>query len=273
MNVYCVIGDQRVQRSLSPIMHNSVFSGLEMDSKYVAFTIEPADLKNAVLGIKSLNISGANVTVPHKETIIPFLDGLSARAQTIGAVNTIVRNERAIVGHNTDVGGFGDLLDKFGICPKNSDVLIVGAGGATRAILYSFVERGYRKVSVVNRTHEKAIDLTSRLGGNAIPLENLTESLRATTLLVNTTSVSDFSEGSYFTETIFSCLRFDNLQMVVDINYGRKPNLWADLAKRNNVAFVDGLYMLAAQARRSFQLWTGIITQMECFLRPLGLVE
>ena len=128
MKVYCVIGDQRVERSLSPIMHNSVFSEYVMNCKYVAFRIEPADLENAVLGIRSLNISGVNVTVPHKEDVIPFLDGLSDRARAIGAVNTIVRDGQSLIGHNTDAGGFGDLLDKYRVSPNNSDVVILGAG-------------------------------------------------------------------------------------------------------------------------------------------------
>ncbi len=89
------------------------------------------------MGIRALNISGVNVTVPHKETIIPFLDGLSDRARAIGAVNTIVRDGQSLIGHNTDVGGFGDLLDKYRVSPNNSDVVILGAGGATRAVLRS----------------------------------------------------------------------------------------------------------------------------------------
>ncbi|MGC8660547.1 MAG: shikimate dehydrogenase [Desulfomonilaceae bacterium] len=273
MNVYCVIGDQRVKRSLSPIMHNSVFSGLGLDSKYVSFAVEPDDLKNAVLGIKSLNISGANVTVPHKETIIPFLDGLSDSAEFVGAVNTLVWDGKGILGHNTDVGGFGDLLDRFGIHAQDSNVLIVGAGGATRAVLCSFVERGYNNVGVINRTLEKAVALTTRLGGVAIPIESIGDSLPSVTILVNTTSASDFNEQSHFTRTIFDFSRFDNLKMVVDINYGRKSNFWADLAKKHDVKFADGLYMLAAQARRSFHLWTGLLPQMENFLHPLGLSE
>lgn len=252
-------------------MHNSVFSDLGLDSHYVSFAVEPNDLRNAVLGIKSLNISGANVTVPYKEKIISFLDGLSDGANFMGAVNTLVRDGKSIVGHNTDVGGFGDLLDRFEMSAQNSDALIIGAGGATRAVLCSFIERGYRSVKVINRTHEKAIALTSKFGGIAISIDNIGDSLRSATLLVNTTSASDFSEASDFTRSIFNFPQFDSLKMVIDINYGRKSSTWAELAKRHDAKFADGLYMLAAQARRSFQLWTGLIPPMENFLRPLGL--
>ncbi|MHB8204886.1 MAG: shikimate dehydrogenase [Desulfomonilaceae bacterium] len=273
MKVYCVIGDQRVERSLSPIMHNSVFSEYGMNCKYVAFRIEPADLENAVLGIRSLNISGVNVTVPHKEDVIPFLDGLSDRARAIGAINTIVRDGPTLIGHNTDVGGFGDLLDKYGVSPHNSDVVITGAGGATRAVLRSFIERGYEKVSVINRTYKKGLELTAKLGGLAIPLENTSEVLQKATLLVNTTSVSEAADGPSFMETFSNKAKLDKLRLVIDINYGRKTNFWASLAENNGASFVDGLFMLAAQARRSFHLWTGENPAIEDFLHPIGLAK
>ncbi len=273
MKVYCVIGDQRVERSLSPIMHNSVFSEYVMNCKYVAFRIEPADLENAVLGIRSLNISGVNVTVPHKEDVIPFLDGLSDRARAIGAVNTIVRDGQSLIGHNTDAGGFGDLLDKYRVSPNNSDVVILGAGGATRAVLHLFIERGYEKVSVINRTYKKGLELTAKLGGLAIPPENTTEALRKATLLINTTSVSEVAEGPSFMEIFSNEARLDKLRLVIDINYGRKTNFWASLAENNGAGFTDGLYMLAAQARRSFRLWTGEEPAIEDFLRPVGLAK
>ncbi len=273
MKVYCVIGDQRVERSLSPIMHNSVFLSRGMDCHYVAFKIGPADLEDAVLGIRALNISGVNVTVPHKETIIPFLDGLSDCARGIGAVNTIVRDGSTLIGHNTDVGGFGDLLDKYRVSPNNSDVVIMGAGGATRAVLRSFIERGYEKVSVINRTYKKGLELTAKLGGLAIPPENAAEALRKATLLINTTSVSEVAEGPSFMEIFSNEARLDKLRLVIDINYGRKTNFWASFADNNSAIFTDGLFMLAAQARRSFRLWTGEEPAIENFLDPIGLVE
>ncbi len=273
MKVYCVIGDQRVTMSLSPVMHNSVISELGLDSKYVAFSIEPANLENAILGIRSLGVSGVNVTVPHKETIIPFLDGLSDSASVIGAVNTIVRHGQSLIGHNTDVGGFGDLLDYHGFSPDGSDVVIIGAGGATRAVLFSFMERGYRNVAVVNRTYKKSMELTGRLGGLAIPFENVSEVLRNAGLLVNTTSVSEIVESSPFIDLFSKIGRLNKLQLVIDINYGRKTNFWASLAEKNGASFTDGLYMLAAQARRSFQLWTGEMPSLDDFLRPIGLIE
>lgn len=272
MKIYCVIGDERVNRSLSPRMHNSVFSGLGMDSMYVAVNVKPHDLEKAVDAMKCLGFSGVNVTVPHKEAIIPYLDCLSDEATTIGAVNTLVFQNGSAIGHNTDVGGFRDLLDFSGFNSENADVVIVGAGGAARAVLCSLKDRG-AKITVINRTLEKAVKLTENLGGSPAPLGDAPKILRKAKLLVNTSAVSENSGGSGLTSTLDDAGLLRNLKLVIDINYGRTNNIWALLAQRSGAQFQDGLYMLAAQARRSFNLWTGLKPDMKEFLSPLGICE
>jgi len=270
MKIYCVIGDERVNRSLSPRMHNSVFSRLDMDSMYIAVNVKPHGLEKAVDAIKCLGFSGVNVTVPHKEAIIPYLDCLSDEAATVGAVNTLVFQNGSAIGHNTDVGGFGDLLDFRGFNSENSDVAIVGAGGAARAVICSLNDRG-AKIMVINRTLEKAIKLTENLGGSPVPLEDAPKILRRAILLVNTSAVSENSGGSELTSILDDAGPLRRLKLVIDINYGRSNNIWSLLAQRNGAQFQDGLYMLAAQARRSFHLWTGLKADMDNFLAPLGL--
>jgi shikimate dehydrogenase len=272
MKIYCVIGDERVNRSLSPRMHNSVFSGLGMDSMYGAVNVKPHDLEKAVDAMKCLGFSGVNVTVPHKEAIIPYLDCLSDEATTIGAVNTLVFQNGSAIGHNTDVGGFGDLLDFSGFNSENTDVVIVGAGGAARAVLCSLKDRG-AKITVINRTLEKAVKLTENVGGSPAPLGDAPKILRKAKLLVNTSAVSENSGGSELTSTLDDAGLLRNLKLVIDINYGRTNNLWSLLAQRSGAQFHDGLYMLAAQARRSFNLWTGLKPDMKEFLSPLGICE
>jgi shikimate dehydrogenase len=272
MKIYCVIGDERVNRSLSPRMHNSVFSRLDMDSMYVAVNVKPHDLEKAVDAIKCLGFSGVNVTVPHKEAIIPYLDCLSDEAATVGAVNTLVFQNGSAIGHNTDVGGFGDLLDFSGFNSENTDVMIVGAGGAARAILCSLNGRGAR-ITVINRTLEKAVKLTDSLGGSPASLEDAPKILGKVTLLVNTTDVSEDSVGSELASILNDAGTLRRLKLVIDINYGRTNNIWSLLAQRNTSEFHDGLYMLAAQARRSFNLWTGSKPDMKEFLSPLGFFE
>jgi shikimate dehydrogenase len=272
MRVYCVVGDNRVVKSLSPRMHNYVFEKRFPESKYVAFNVEKRDLREAVRGIKALGIAGANITVPHKEAIASELDELSHEAETIGAVNTIVRNGDALIGYNTDSGGFNDLLGfaKFSI--KGSNILVLGAGGAARAVLNSLIGHGSHKVFVANRTYEKCLALTQELGGVPISLGHASDLLDDIDLLVNTTSVSSSPEASGFKEIIeMASHRLRHLKLVIDINYGRDTNIWSDMAVLNQVRFFDGLYMLAAQGRRSFELWTGQTVPMYDYLRPLGL--
>jgi len=270
MKIYCVIGDERVNRSLSPRMHNSVFSRLGMGSMYIAVNVNPATLGKAVDAMKCLGFSGVNVTIPHKEAIIPYLDCLSDEAATVGAVNTLVFQSGSAIGHNTDVGGFGDLLDFRGFNPEKSDVVIVGAGGAARAVICSLNDRGAR-ITVINRTLEKTIKLTENLGGSPAPLEDAPKILEKAMLLVNTTDVSEDSGGSELASILKHAGPLRRLKLVIDINYGRTNNIWSLLAQRNTAEFHDGLYMLAAQARRSFNLWTGLKPDMNDFLSPLGL--
>jgi shikimate dehydrogenase len=274
MEIYCIIGDRRVASSLSPLIHNSVFAERSAESLYVPFSVEEGELKGAVQGIRSLGIGGANVTVPHKETVIPFLDGLSEEARAVGAVNTIVRDGKSLIGHNTDVGGFGDLLEFSGFSTEGSDVLLLGAGGAAHAVLRSLIDHGAGNVSVANRTYEKSVEITGKLGGIPIPIEQAKDALLKANLLVNTTSVFDESEANYFSGLAPKRRqRLDNLGLVIDINYGHEKTFWAKVAEKNNAEFMDGLFMLVAQARRSFQLWTGEDVTIAEFLRPLDFSD
>jgi shikimate dehydrogenase len=274
VQIYCVIGDRRVASSLSPLIHNSVFADRSTESLYVPFGVAEGELEGAVQGIRSLGIAGVNVTVPHKETIIPFLDSLSEEARVVGAVNTIVRDGQSLIGHNTDVGGFGDLLEFSGFSIGGSDVLLLGAGGAARAVLRSLIDHRAGNVTVANRTYEKSLQITSKLGGNPIPIEQAKEALLKANLLVNTTSVSEASNASNFRDMVpKKRRRLDNLALVIDINYGLEKNFWAKVAEKNSAQFMDGLFMLVAQARRSFQLWTGEDVSIADYLRPLDFSD
>ncbi|MFH0960884.1 MAG: shikimate dehydrogenase [Pseudomonadota bacterium] len=271
MKVYCVIGDNRVAKSLSPTMHNSIFAERSPESKYVAFSVEQRNLREAVNGIKAFGIAGANVTVPHKEAITHFLDGLSSEAEYIGAVNTIVPDGDTLIGHNTDVGGFNDLLEFANFCSEGSNILVLGAGSATRAVLSSLIGQGSHKVFVANRTYEKCLVLTQRIGGMAVSIEDALDISHDIDLLVNTTSVSSFQEASGETAIMkMATETLPKLKMIIDINYGRDTNVWSDMATLNKARFLDGLYLLAAQGRRSYSLWSGETFPIDDYLRPLG---
>ena len=168
------------------------------------------------------------------------------------------------------LAGLETCLTSSGFNSENSDVVIVGAGGAARAVLCSLKDRG-AKITVINRTLEKAVKLTDSLGGSPASLEDAPKILRKVTLLVNTTDVSENSVGSELASILNDDGPLRRLKLVIDINYGRTNNIWSLLAQRNSAEFHDGLYMLAAQARRSFNLWTGLKPDMNDFLSPLGL--
>ena len=134
--ICCVIGSP-IQHSLSPPMHNSAFNALQLDYTYVAFKVSPAQLGEAVTGLKKLNIIGFNVTIPHKETIIKYLDILEPSAIEIGAVNTIIRKDDELIGTNTDCDGALYCLRDQGIDPSGMKITILGAGGAAGGVATS----------------------------------------------------------------------------------------------------------------------------------------
>jgi len=128
-----IIGDP-VEHTMSPVMHNAAFEKLGLDYLYVPFRVRKEELSKAVAGIRALNIRGFNVTLPHKVAIIPLLDGLDPLAEKIGAVNTVVNNDGDLRGYNTDASGFLQALLERGIEPRGKNAIVLGAGGASRAI-------------------------------------------------------------------------------------------------------------------------------------------
>ena len=136
-----VIGDP-IEHTMSPAMQNAAFRGKGVDYLYVAFRVKPEELGKAIAGMRALNIRGLNVTIPHKVTVIPFLDELDPLAEKIGAVNTIVNEDGVLKGYNTDASGFLQALLEKGIKPAGKKVVILGAGGASRAISLTLADRG-----------------------------------------------------------------------------------------------------------------------------------
>jgi len=263
-----VMGDQRVLHSLSPRMHKAVISGLGLDICYLPFVVEPDQVGPAVAGLRALGALGANVTVPHKRAVIPHLDRLSARARRLGAVNTIVNREGSLEGHNTDVEGFSRALAQAGQPVPGRRVLVLGAGGAARAVVAALAEQEPDRLWVAARRQEAAARLTAELGGEPLALAQVAEPASQAHILVNATSVSSPDEGPELARLVQS-LEPEHCRLIMDLNYGRRQNLWAELARRAGCLFQDGLPMLAHQARLSFRLWTGQEPPLKEFLRPL----
>ncbi len=148
-----------ITHSLSPKMHNAALkaAGLEREYVYLPFDIPDPDLASAVNALRVLNAKGANVTIPHKEAVIPFVDELDFLAKTVGAVNVIVNHEGRLTGHNTDgIGFIRSLKEDAGVEPKDKKILVLGAGGAAKAVCAALAVAGVKEIFIVNRTINRA---------------------------------------------------------------------------------------------------------------------
>lgn len=269
MKVYGVMGDERVRRSLSPAMHNAVMAAHGLNARYVVFPVQPEDVGAATAGLRAMGVAGVNVTVPHKRAVAEYLDELVGAAAELGAVNTIVLQEERLVGHNTDVGGFAAMLQERGFACAGQKVLVFGAGGAARAVVLALRQEGAAKVWVAGRNREKVQGLAAELQAEPLNLNQAAEAAGQAGLVVNATSVSSPQESKVMADLVAALPPGSGRRLVVDINYGRPQNFWQEWAADNGDDFVDGLPMLAHQARLSFSLWTGLEPPVAEFLSAL----
>jgi shikimate dehydrogenase len=254
-----------VSHSLSPRMHNAAYAALGLDWAYLPLPVPPERVGDAVRGLVALGFAGANVTVPHKQAVIPFLDELTPVARAIGAVNTIiVRPDGSLLGDSTDGAGFmADLRAQMANGKwQIGNVLVIGAGGAARAVIYALVAAG-ATVAVANRTLELVQELcqtiscalpdaADRLSAHRFP-NALTGLAAEVDLIVNTTSLG-LHEGDPMPWD--AAVSFHPGQVVYDLIYNRPTELLA-LARSQGATALDGLGMLVHQGARAAALWTG----------------
>ena len=277
-----LIGDP-VEHSMSPAMHNAAFAASGLDFIYIPFRVEKERLEEAIGGMRGLNIRGLNVTIPHKVAVIPFLDGLDELAGKIGAVNTIVNEDGRLTGHNTDAGGFLRALAESGIEPAGKKVVVLGAGGAARAIAFTLAGNGASPV-IMNRKLEFgwAVSLAGQLEQafsikvEALELNdaNLEAALRPADILVNATSVG-MSPGTNDTPVPRRLLKPE--LAVFDVVYNpRKTRLLTEAGAAGAVT-ISGLEMLVWQGALAFEIWTGrkapVALMREEALKALGANE
>jgi shikimate dehydrogenase len=252
-----------VGHSLSPAMQNAAIEELGIDYVYVPFAVEPDFLGQAVEGLRRLGVWGFNVTIPHKSTIIPFLDRISPEAELCGAVNTVCREGELLVGYNTDGTGFlASVREDLDHDPCGSSVLLLGAGGAARGAIAALAAAGVAHIVIANRTREKGVSLVEmfqvvfpavRFTISSLTAEDLGEHLRETDLLVNTTSVG--MNGTSF--VCLSLLELRSTGKVYDMVYVPAETPLLAAAKARGLVCANGLGMLAAQGAAAFSLWTG----------------
>ena len=254
--IYGLIGDP-VEHSFSPPMMNAVFSYMNLDACYLAFQVETKKVSEAIAGIRTLNFAGVNVTVPHKSSVIPYLDEVSPLAKKIGAVNTISNVNGHLKGTNTDFSGFIRSLKTLNFSPKKKTIALLGSGGSARALAAGLADAGALRVMLHNRTAERAEKLVAEFSQyfpltqlEAVSLQTIHET--PLDLLVNTTTVGMFSSD-----------------LPVDLKKCRKINLLADIiyrpsqtsllkqAEELGINAVNGIDMLLYQGCDAFTFWTG----------------
>ncbi|MEK8088881.1 shikimate dehydrogenase [Thermithiobacillus plumbiphilus] len=255
--VYGILGHP-VEHSLSPLMHASFAEQTGVDMAYVPFPVAGADFAAAFKGLRALGVRGANVTVPHKERAHEMADALSLEAREIGAVNTLQIRPEGVYGHNTDAAGFMAALDDTGLDWRGRRALVIGAGGAARAILWALGAGGAERIHLANRTLARAQELArhfAKLPIQPIALEraSLDAILPGIGLVVNTSSRGLHGED----HPELDLDKVDSSGIICDIVYNPIDTPLLLAAQSKGLCTVDGLGMLLHQGAESFRLWTG----------------
>ncbi len=266
---YCIIGDP-IDHSLSPAMHNAAFNYIGLNSTYIAFRVPKGELGVSLDSLRATKISGFNVTIPHKVDIIPYIDELDPSAKVARAVNTVHQIGGSFKGYNTDVQGFIEPLRKRHISMDGMKILLIGSGGAARAIVAALSnEIGISQIIVANRTKKNAdelISMASDLGLRAdfTSLENIGEHALKSGLIINSTP-------SWLNDRQ-SILNYDHISkdsIVYDIVYRPVVTNLIEQAKNAKATVIYGYEMLLAQGAKAFEIWTGINAPVEAMKRAL----
>jgi len=265
-----VIGDP-IEHTLSPTIHNAAFDQLKLDFVFLAFRVKAADLENAIRGMRGLAIHGLNVTMPHKSTVISFLDEVDATVQFLGSANTILNKDGKLSGFNTDGVGALKALRENGVALSEKKMLLLGAGGAAKAIAFSLAKE-VGELAILNRAAEKAKELAETLGrmfnkkvvGGGLSSDAIAKNLRDSDILINATSVG---MKPNLTQSLVAPQWLKSDLAVMDIVYNPVETKLAKDAKAAGAKVISGVEMLIYQGAASFEIWTGCSAPIEIMRR------
>jgi len=238
--------------SWSPVIQQAAFSHCNIAARYMLYPVHPDELAGAVSLLRGEDVLGANVTTPHKQSVIPYLDGLDPVASALGAVNTIVHRDNKLIGYNTDVEGARATLKT--LSPRGKQVLIIGAGGASRSVLAALSDPELlpEHVTVINRSWDRLESINSFLSDQSfgyslslISSPEVEKTAATCDLLINCTS-----DGEAWTQ-------WKLRGKVWDLNYGIKALSLSEYCRQNNLGYTDGKHMLVTQGQAAFAVWTG----------------
>jgi shikimate dehydrogenase len=254
---FAVIGDP-INHSLSPNIHSAAFRELDLESSYIAYRIPKGELKEGIESLKKIKIDGFNVTIPHKVEMMKYLDKMDESCSIIGAVNTVTNNEGVLKGYNTDMDGFLDPFKKKEIKIQDKKILLLGAGGAARAIVAGVTKENAKHITIANRTLVNANNLAqfaNKIGltADSITIEKVGNNLQNYDIIVNATSIGLKNEPSPIS---FESIKPETI--VYDIVYMPMHTDFLKKAKEKGAKIIYGYEMLLGQAVRAFEIWHGI---------------
>jgi shikimate dehydrogenase len=259
-----------VEHSLSPLMHNAAIQAINdqqpqqnlIDYIYLPFSIKPEDLNTAIAGFSAIGVQGFNITIPHKQTIIPLLSEVSDIAQAVGAVNTVYKTNKGWAGTNTDVTGFLAPLQTYNWDWHQKVALILGNGGASRAVVAGCAQLGFAEIHVIGRSMEKLAAFQQSWLNSPLPInlvvhkwEELSSLISQVDLLVNTTPIGMYPkiQESPVDENMFD--KLSSAAIVYDLIYVPRPTKFLRQAQVRGAIAIDGLEMLVQQGAAALELW------------------
>lgn len=263
---------QPIAHSRSPMIHGHWLRQYGVDGSYERIEVAPADFPAFVSGLRQNGFSGGNVTIPNKELAFEAVDHRDGEAEAVGAVNTLWFEDSKLVGGNTDAIGFAANLDSF--APQWRDrgrALIIGAGGASRAVVHAILQAGFERIDIVNRTASRGQDLAGRFGKRVVAhgLDALPALTPAAGLVVNTTSLGMDGDGA----VPLDVERLPGEAIVTDIVYVPLMTPLLTAAAARGLVTVDGLGMLLHQAAPGFARWFGVMPHVSQDLRNLVIAD
>jgi shikimate dehydrogenase len=255
-----VIGDP-IEHTLSPAMHNAAFEQLKLDYVFLAFKVKAAEVENAIRGMRGLGIHGLNVTMPHKNAVIDYLDEVDETAKFLGSVNTILNDNGRLRGFSTDGAGALNALQENGVNPRGKKLLLLGAGGAAKAIAFALAKE-VEELVLLNRTPEKTKALTEALSsefdkkvtGETLTPRAIQKNMQDADILINATSVG---MHPHVGQSLVAPQWLKPDLTVMDIVYNPTETKLAKDAKAAGARVISGVEMLIYQGAASFEIWTG----------------
>ncbi len=259
--LYGVIGDP-IGHSKSPLMLNRAFRETGVNGVYAAFHVKPEQLEDAIAGVRGLGIGGLNVTIPHKVRVMAYLDEIDESARAIGAVNTIVNDGGRLVGYNTDgIGYVRSLKEEAAADLSGKKIVVLGAGGAARGIVWALSREKPASIQIANRTWEKARDLAAHTGAennagvSAIRWEELREAAAEADIVVNTTSVG---MSPNVADTPMDPDWLKPGAIASDLIYNPMTTAFLERAQKRGCKIHGGVGMFVYQGAYAFEYWTGL---------------